>query len=143
MDPAFEKSCEIIDQDLASEWIELCTRVRQAALELSTKAQNTAFADEANALALDIGQLTQHVERLHADIQGLLHEMEEQMELPEHPDPTVNRRPVAEGPEIDEENIQIRREQHEMRADFRDVLKALFMWKDDPVERTKGRKTVV
>ncbi|MFT3989875.1 MAG: hypothetical protein QM680_00555 [Luteolibacter sp.] len=143
MDPAFEKTCEIIDHDLASEWIELCTRVRQAALELSTKAQNTALAEEASSLALEIGHLTEHVERMHGDVQGLLAEMDEQVAFPENADATVNRRPEVEGPEIDQENIQIRREQHELRADFRDVLKALFLWKDDPVLRTKGKKTVV
>ena len=44
-----------------------------------------------------------------------------------------------EGPEVAEAAIQIEREAHTLKPEFMDVLKALFMWKDDPVERAQGR----
>ncbi len=42
--------------------------------------------------------------------------------------------------EVERERIQIQRESHELRSDFKDVLKALFMWVDDPKERVKLKK---
>jgi len=32
--------------------------------------------------------------------------------------------------------IEIQREQHVMKPDPKDILKAVFMWRDDPRERT-------
>ncbi len=28
---------------------------------------------------------------------------------------------------------------HELRSGYRDIIKALFMWKDDPVERARDK----
>jgi hypothetical protein len=36
---------------------------------------------------------------------------------------------------VEREYTRIQRENHELRADFKDVLKALFMWRDDPKDR--------
>jgi len=36
--------------------------------------------------------------------------------------------------------IEINREEHTMKPNAKDVLKALFMWRDDPVERAKSGK---
>jgi hypothetical protein len=33
--------------------------------------------------------------------------------------------------------MRIQRENHVLRADFMDVLKALFMWRDDPRDRVE------
>jgi|GEM_PF-755337 len=142
MDPAFEKSCELIDRDLSAEWLDLSARVRRLSVDLSNKAHGTDLEGDADELATEASQLCGHVERLHGEVSSLLSEMGEQVSLPEHADPTIDRM-AQEGGDIDNENIQIRREQHELRADFRDVLKALFMWKDDPVERARGKKSVV
>ena len=141
MDPAFEKSCEIIDRDLSAEWLDLSSRVRQLALDLSNKAHGTELQQEANELTNEASKLCNHVERLHGEVASLLSELGEQVPLPEHETRTEHSR--EEDRDIDHENLQIRREQHELRADFRDVLKALFMWKDDPVERTRGKKSVI
>jgi len=141
MDPAFEKSCEIIDRDLSAEWLDLSSRVRQLALNLSNKAHGTALQHEANELANEASQLCNHVERLHGEVASLISELGEQVPLPEREART--ERPIEEDGDIDQENLKIRSEQHELRADFRDVLKALFMWKDDPVERTRGKKSVI
>lgn len=35
--------------------------------------------------------------------------------------------------------VEIEREAHTMKPEFKDVLKALFMWKDDPIERAKQK----
>lgn len=41
-------------------------------------------------------------------------------------------------PEVVQAAIQIEREAHTLKAEFMDILKALFMWKDDPVERARN-----
>ena len=35
--------------------------------------------------------------------------------------------------------IEIGREEHTLKADAKDILKAFFMWKDDPEERAKQK----
>jgi hypothetical protein len=42
--------------------------------------------------------------------------------------------------EIEKESIEIQRESHELRSDFKDIIKALFMWRDDPEERVRERR---
>lgn len=35
--------------------------------------------------------------------------------------------------------IQIERDAHTLKAEFKDIMKALFMWKDDPAERVRDK----
>jgi len=142
MDTALEKSYEIIDRDLSSEWLDLSSRVRRLALDLSNKAHGTQLEQEANELTDEASQLCNHVERLHGEVAALLHELGELVPVGESSGASITP-PRPEGGDIDSENLEIRREQHELRADFKDVLKALFMWKDDPVERTRSKKSVI
>ena len=37
--------------------------------------------------------------------------------------------------DIDKAAVQISREEHTLKPEVKDVLKALFMWRDDPAER--------
>lgn len=39
---------------------------------------------------------------------------------------------------VAEAAIAIEREQHELKPQFKDVLKAIFMWQDDPRERASN-----
>mgnify|MGYP007073322110 FL=1 len=41
-------------------------------------------------------------------------------------------------PDVAMAAVQIGRENHTLKPEFKDVVKALFMWKDDPVERVKN-----
>lgn len=43
-------------------------------------------------------------------------------------------------PEIALAAIEIEREAHTLKADLKDVIKALFMWKDDPAERARDKQ---
>lgn len=49
----------------------------------------------------------------------------------------VENRTVVTADEKDMETaaIEVAREEHEMKADVKDIIKALFMWKDDPADR--------
>ena len=40
---------------------------------------------------------------------------------------------------VDEAAIQLQREEHQFKANFKDILKAAFMWKDSPKERVRTK----
>ena len=40
---------------------------------------------------------------------------------------------------VDHAAVQIEREQHTAKADFMDMVKAFFMWRDDPHERVRDQ----
>lgn len=44
---------------------------------------------------------------------------------------------TEEEPEVAMAAVQIEREAHTLKPEFMDVVKALFMWKDDPVQRAR------
>ena len=119
-----------IDKDLAPTWIELSDRVRELSAALKLKAAGTALAADADHLAQETARLCGHVERIHADVNDLVGKLEMQIPLPE---PDVPASLESEATEL--EWVRIQRENHELRTDFMDVLKALFMWRDDPRDR--------
>jgi hypothetical protein len=120
-------SIKEIDKDLATSWIELSDRVRDLSAAMKLKAAGTELAAEADHLALETARLCGHVERIHADVNELVGKLETQIPMPE---PDV-RAPLHSG-EKDLEWMRIQRENHELRTDFMDVLKALFLWRGDP-----------
>jgi hypothetical protein len=131
-----QHSINEIDKDLAPSWIEHSDRVRNLAAALKLKAAGTALAADADHLAQETSQLCGHVERLHADVIDLVGKLETQVPLPE---PDLQTTPLK-SEELDHEYNRIQRENHELRADFKDVLKALFLWRDDPNDRARNEK---
>lgn len=129
-----------IDRDLDRSWIDLSTRVRELASGLKLKAAGSHFAADADHLAQDASLLCDHVERLHADVIDLLANLEAHLPLPETDAPADARPADLTQEEIRRAAIQIQREHHELRNDFKDVIKALFMWRDDPVERVREKQ---
>ena len=123
-----------VDKDLAHFWIDLSANVRDLASELKLKAAGTALAGDADHLSNETSRLCEHVERLHADVIDLLENIEARVPTKE----TANPSDVA-CDDVERERILIQREHHELRSDFKDILKALFMWRDDPVERVRGK----
>lgn len=119
-----------IDKDLAPTWIELSDRVRDLSAALKLKAAGSALAADADHLAQETARLCGHVERIHADVNDLVGKLEMQIPLPE---PDVPASLKSEATEL--EWVRIQRENHELRTDFMDVLKALFLWRDDPRDR--------
>lgn len=113
-----EASSEV-SRDLSPEWLVLSASVRRLAEE--------AKAGSDKALAEEALRLCDHVERLHADVEHLLQSLGDN---PEVLAGTLSAR-AGETSEIDRANIQIQREMHQ-KGDLLHVIKALFMWKDDP-----------
>ena len=64
----------------------------------------------------------------HRDIRKLLQQAED----------TKQPASDADSKDVVKAEIEIGREEHEMKPDAKDVLKAIFMWKDDPQERANG-----
>lgn len=52
---------------------------------------------------------------------------------------TKDESPSEEDCKVVHAAIEIEREEHTMKADAMDILKAFFMWKDDPEERAKQK----
>jgi hypothetical protein len=125
-----------VDKDLSNSWIELSGKVRDLATDLKLKTAGTIFATEADHLSQQTSRLCDHVAKLHADVIDLIENIETHLPLPES-DAANSEIPDPEA--LDQEKIQIQRESHELRKDFKDVLKALFMWVDDPQERLKSK----
>jgi uncharacterized coiled-coil DUF342 family protein len=129
MDKTLQQACN----DLAPEWIQLCGRVRDQASKMKNNAAGTHLAQDAAALADEAGLLCNHVDRLHADVKMLIERLDDEV-----------AKSAAEAPgealEIDKASIQIQREAHEIRADVLDVIKALFMWRDDPADRLRPKE---
>jgi hypothetical protein len=132
MSEDLQHSIKEIDKDLAHSWIELSDRVRDLSAALKLKAAGTALAADADHLAQEAGRLCGHVERIHADVNDLVGKLEMQAPLPE-PDVQVPQKPEV----TDLDWVRIQRENHELRTDFKDVLKALFLWRDDPADRSR------
>ena len=137
MSDELRKNFQDIDKDLSHSWIDLSSTVRDLSANIKLKAAGTNLADNTEKLSNEASRLCDHVERLHADVIDLLENIDDRIPLAE-PDvktPTTQPEPDA----VDREKIQIQRESHEMRSDFKDILKALFMWVDDPKERVKEK----
>jgi len=136
MSDNLQHSIEEVDRDLSPSWIELSSKVSELAASLKLRAAGTELAGAADHLSQETDRLCSHVERLHADVLDLVENLEARLPLPE---PDAKLAAVAHD-EVQKESIQIQREKHELRNDFKDVLKALFMWVDDPVERVREKK---
>lgn len=121
------------DSDFSSDWMHLSQRVNARATDLSARTVGTHLANDAAALANDARMLCEHIERIHRDAGEILNDK------PAGESVTIgNVDPALNTEEAQREAVKIRREGHEMRADFKDIIKALFMWQDDPVERAHG-----
>ena len=132
---------EAIDKDLSHSWIELNTKVRDLVADLKLKAAGSDLANDAEHLSQQTSRLCDHVERMHADVIDLLENIETRIPLPER-DARTDVLPAGEREpnEIDKQKIDIQREIHELRNDFIDVLKALFMWVDNPKKRLQDKE---
>lgn len=137
MSENLQDSFKEIDRDLDRSWIDLSTRVRDLAAGVKLKAAGGNLSSDADHLSQEVSLLCDHVERLHADVIDLLANLESHLPLPE---PDAGQPGSVDCHDVAKEAVQIQREHHELRKDFRDVIKALFMWRDDPVERLREKR---
>lgn len=136
-----EKNFQEVGKDLETRWIELSKEVRELSSILRKKSAESSLFADVDKLTGKTERLCDHVERIHADVIDLLENLDTRLDLT-HPEST----PVDDGyspdtstTEIEREKIQIQREQH-TQTNVKDVIKALFMYVDDPEERVAQRK---
>jgi hypothetical protein len=137
MNDHLKNNLEEVDKDLSSSWRDLSEKVRSLSADLKLKTAGSEFAAEADHLSQQTSRLCDHVAKLHVDVVDLIENLETQVPLPESD--AVSSPAITDADAIDQEKIQIQREKHELRNDFKDVLKALFMWVDDPKERLRDK----
>ena len=119
--------------DHSAEWLALSTKIRTLASRLNEKAHGTDLAADTAEFTSETSQLCDHLDRIYRDLGNLLTELD--VKSPE----TNTSSPTVELDEVQREALQIHRETHELRVDFKDIIKALFMWQDDPAERIQKK----
>jgi len=134
--PAFSESA-------SESWQQLAIDVETRARTLRDLAEGTPLAAPAADLARDAGHLASQIERLAAAAPAFLTHLG-RPESPEPPKSPESSEPPATDPkleaEIHREMLQIQRETHDGNVELMDIVKALFMWRDDPAERVRERK---
>ncbi len=128
-----------IDKDLDRSWMELSDHVRELAKSLQSNAAGSDLAVEAKHLAEETSLLCDHVERLHKDVKDLLRSLDAPQPLPEDDLSSEGRPRDVDHDDVQRESIQIQREQHR-KSNLKEVIKALFLYVDDPVERVRGKR---
>ena len=126
MDKNLETARDEICHDLSSKWLVLNDHVRQQAISLKSHLVGTALNDQASALVQDTEKLCEHFERLHGDIEKLL-----KLLADEETDMSEDESSPASA-EAARQAIQARARDHQENDSLKDVIKALFMWRDDP-----------
>lgn len=136
MTDTLQKNFNEVSKDLETRWIELSKEVRELSADLKAKSADLPISTDVAELSGKTERLCNHVERIHADVVDLLENLDNQLELSS----AENRSTTEASPdEIERENIQIQREQHSV-GNIKDIIKALFMYVDDPKERVAQNK---
>lgn len=127
------KTSGLPPHDHTTQWIYLSDHVRSRLQEILASAAGTSIESELRQLSVDVARICDHVERIHSDAKRMLSELDEKP-------PELDQIPAdLDAEEVQREAIQIQRETHELRGDFKDIVKALFMWRDDPEERVREK----
>jgi len=123
-----ETARDDVRQDLSSKWLALSSQVKDGANSIQAKTVGTGLGSETTALASDTQQLCNHFERIHADVEKLLlllnGESFDSSKSDSILDSTSSQKQVLIAQEND----------HKENDTLKDVIKALFMWRDDPAE---------
>ena len=128
-----QTNLEKVESDHSTEWLALSAKIRTLASRLNEKARGTDLEADTAEFTSETSQLCDQLDRIYRDVGNLLTELEVK---PPEMNPSS---PTVELDAVQREAIQIHRETHELRADFKDIIKALFMWQDDPTERVQRK----
>lgn len=116
----------------------LSQQVRILALQLKGRTEETPLAAETLVLATEVSKLCDYVDHLHGSVRQLLaqrdasdsalHEVDDLSD--EARDRSAENRKAKE----------IQHETHQFNPAAKDIIKALFMWRDTPQERLNEDK---
>lgn len=136
MKDTLQENFNEVGKDLETRWIELSKEVRKLSAELKVKSSDLPISTDVAVLSGKTERLCDHVERIHADVIDLLENLDTKLAL--NPEGNTSS-PDISCDEIEHEKVQIQREQHS-EGDIKDIIKALFMYVDDPAERVAQKK---
>lgn len=110
----------------------LSQHVRKLALELRENTRTTPFAAEALILSNEVCSLCDYVDHLHDSVEVLLAES----------DAASHSQAVLVAGQSPEERkaVEIQKEIHRFDPSAKDIIKALFMWRDSPEQRLRDGK---
>lgn len=133
----FQNSVIESDKDHATSWAEFVAKIRSVSADLKMRTTGTEQSQLAARLFHDVSILCDHVETIHAEVPELIADLRNR--YPDKGKKTTS--PEIDSDEVEMEKIQIQREQHD-KSDIIQVVKAMFMWVDDPVERVKEKNSM-
>jgi len=119
-----------IGNELASQWLKLSAEVRQRVERLKVLSAGTNIESQALNLHQDTLLLCDHFDKLHSNVQDLL-ALLDQERLPKEV-PSLATQVTSS--ESFEQSIKLQEREHEQSDSLKDVIKALFMWRDNPPE---------
>ncbi|MDX1679544.1 MAG: hypothetical protein R3242_02330 [Akkermansiaceae bacterium] len=102
---------------------ELCARLQQRLRDAEKHAH--AALEQSSDKADPLHEATLELLDAHREIRDMLneHDLENSSKLND--------------PEVEVAAVEVGREEHEHKAEIKDILKAIFMWRDDPAERAQ------
>jgi hypothetical protein len=122
-----------IGNELASQWLKLSAEVRQRVEHLKLLSSGTNIESQALNLHQDTLLLCDHFDKLHSNVQDFLALLDQESlprEAPSFATPVMNSESCAQ-------SIKTQEKEHEQSDGLKDVIKALFMWRDDTTESKK------
>jgi hypothetical protein len=119
-----------IGNELASQWLKLSAEVRQGVKHLKLHSSGTNLESPTLKLHQDTLLLCDHFDKLHNDVQAFLAVLDQE-NLSTDISSLV---PSKMNSESSEQSIKVQEKEHEQSDSLKDVIKALFMWRDNDTE---------
>lgn len=121
-------------QELGLEWSDLTNRVRARLSDSEATLRHQPESHGFHLLAVDVRSLCDRFDRLHLEVHRLLSDY--QGATSHGPETT----PPIDPASLEQASVAIQREQHTQSSGPMEVLKALFLWRENPEERARGNQ---
>lgn len=128
MDQNLEKIREEVRGELERHWLTLSADVRTKAQAMQRNTMGTPLNLDATELAAATEELCRHFEKTHHSVETLLGFLDPGSNPPPHSELQ------ATSSEAQHQALIAQAKDHAENDSLKDVIKALFMWRDDPAE---------
>lgn len=119
-----------IGNELASQWLKLSSEVRQGVEQLKLHNSCTNLEPQTLKVHQDTLLLCDHFDKLHNDVQAFLTVLDQENLSTD----ISSLEPSKKNAESYEQSIKAQEKEHEQSDSLKDVIKALFMWRDNDTE---------
>lgn len=120
-----------VDRELSPQWFHVTQAVKSMAADLAADAIGSLLEARAQQLADETAKLCEHVDRVHHNVQNLLNQSGSDIRF-------ADNKTTEKDDVVLEEILETQKEMHR-ESSVPQIIKALFMWKDDPTERASQR----